>query len=52
MGRTAGVWHDGKTVKEYVSKRETRHTLAAAPVQTKQTSEASGEEEPSETGRR
>jgi hypothetical protein len=35
-----------------MSKIETRHTLVVPPVQTEQTSEASGEEEPSETGRK
>jgi len=47
-----GSGQDAKTVRECVSKRETKHTLAATPVQTEQTSEASGEEKPSETGRR
>jgi hypothetical protein len=46
-----GSGQDGKTGRECVSKNETRHTLAAASVQTEQTSEANGEEEPSETGR-
>src|SRR4029453_1728886 len=41
-----------KTVRGCMSKRETRHTLAVSPVQTEQTSEASGEEKPSETGRK
>jgi hypothetical protein len=47
-----GSGQDGKIVRACVSKREMRHTLAALPVQTEQTSEASDEEKPSETGRR
>jgi hypothetical protein len=41
-----------KTGRERVRKIETRHTLAVPPVQTEQTSEASGGEKPSETGRK
>jgi hypothetical protein len=47
-----GSGQDGKTVRECVSKRETKHLLAGSPVHTEQTSEASGEEKPSETGRK
>ena len=42
---------DGKIDRKRMSKIETRHILVA-PVQTEQTSEASGEEKPSETGRK
>src|SRR5262249_19253672 len=41
-----------KTGRKRVSKRKMRYTLVAPPVQTEQTREASGEEQPSETGRR
>jgi hypothetical protein len=50
--RVVGECARQKTVRGYISKRETRPTLAASPVQTEQTSEASGGIEPSETGRK
>src|SRR5438552_12502737 len=53
VSRTAGEWaRREKTGIARVGKIETRHTLAAALVQTEQTSETSGEEESSEMGRR
>ena len=50
--RVVGECAGRKAVRGCMSKRETRPTLAASPVQTEQTSEASGEEKPSETGRK
>ena len=47
-GRTTGG-AGRKIVRECVSKRETRPTLVASPVQTEPTNGASGEEKPSET---